>query len=151
MPGIGSDLRVEQFKGGQSNPTFRLSSGGRHYVLRRKPPGTLLPSAHAVDREFRLMRALQGSPVPVPRMHALCDRFVDTLVDLHALDYQAIGLSDVGRPEGYVERQVSGWSLAVGGATGRVGTKSYQLRSRDRYPLREFGSRKAFMSSAMLA
>src|SRR2546423_2524784 len=63
---------VEQFKGGQSNPTYRLSaSDGRRYVLRRKPPGKLLPSAHAVDRECRVMRALyaQGFPVPEPILY----------------------------------------------------------------------------------
>jgi aminoglycoside phosphotransferase (APT) family kinase protein len=66
-------LRVEQFEGGQSNPTFRLEAGGRRYVLRKQPPGELLPSAHQVDREFRVMKALEDTPVPVPRMMALCD------------------------------------------------------------------------------
>jgi aminoglycoside phosphotransferase (APT) family kinase protein len=70
--GIG-DLVVEQYQGGQSNPTYRLTSGDRRYVLRRKPPGKLLPSAHAVDREFRVMSALAGTGVPVARMHALCE------------------------------------------------------------------------------
>ena len=58
--GIG-DLVVEQYQGGQSNPTYRITAGDRRYVLRRKPPGTLLPSAHAVDREFRVMKALVGT------------------------------------------------------------------------------------------
>ena len=70
--GIG-DLVVEQYQGGQSNPTYRLTAGDRHYVLRRKPPGKLLPSAHAVDREFRVMSALAGTGVPVAKMHALCE------------------------------------------------------------------------------
>jgi len=65
-------LEIEQFRGGQSNPTFRLSSGGRRYVLRRKPPGKLLPSAHAVDREYRVITALRDTDVPVARSHALC-------------------------------------------------------------------------------
>ncbi len=73
VAGFGGELRVEQFKGGQSNPTFKLTAGGRHYVLRRKPPGVLLPSAHAVDREFRVIRALAGSEVPVAGAHALCE------------------------------------------------------------------------------
>ncbi len=64
---------MEQFQGGQSNPTYRVAAGDRRYVLRRKPPGPLLPSAHAVDREFRVMTALAGTGVPVPRMYALCD------------------------------------------------------------------------------
>ena len=70
--GIG-DLVVEQYQGGQSNPTYRLTAGARRYVLRRKPPGKLLPSAHAVDREFRVMSALAGTGVPVAKMHALCE------------------------------------------------------------------------------
>jgi aminoglycoside phosphotransferase (APT) family kinase protein len=68
-----SDLVVEQYQGGQSNPTYRLTAGARRYVLRRKPPGKLLPSAHAVDREFRVMSALSGTGVPVAKMHALCE------------------------------------------------------------------------------
>ncbi len=64
---------VAKFAGGQSNPTYLLSSGEQRYVLRRKPPGVLLPSAHAVDREYRVMHALAGSTVPVPRVHLLCE------------------------------------------------------------------------------
>jgi len=67
------DIRVEQFKGGQSNPTFLIAAGGRHYVMRRKPPGDLLPSAHAVDREFRVITALANTDVPVAKGHALCE------------------------------------------------------------------------------
>src|SRR5712671_7107653 len=66
--------QIEQFKGGQSNPTYRLTTAdGRRFVLRRKPPGKLLPSAHAVDREYRVIRALyaQGFPVPEPILY--CD------------------------------------------------------------------------------
>ena len=70
--GIG-DIVVEQYQGGQSNPTYRLTAGDHRYVLRRKPPGKLLPSAHAVDREFRVMSALAGTGVPVAKMHALCE------------------------------------------------------------------------------
>ncbi|MEL7300942.1 MAG: phosphotransferase family protein [Pseudomonadota bacterium] len=61
---------LEKFSGGQSNPTYALTSGDRRYVLRAKPPGQLLPSAHQVDREFRVMSALRGH-VPVPQMHYL--------------------------------------------------------------------------------
>ena len=64
---------VAQFKGGQSNPTYLVTAGSRRYVLRRKPPGKLLPSAHAVDREYRAMKALADTDVPVARMHALCE------------------------------------------------------------------------------
>jgi aminoglycoside phosphotransferase (APT) family kinase protein len=64
---------VHQFRGGQSNPTYHLAAGDREYVLRRKPPGKLLPSAHAVDREYRVITALQGTGVPVPRTFLLCE------------------------------------------------------------------------------
>ncbi|MDG1828918.1 MAG: phosphotransferase [Luminiphilus sp.] len=65
-------LSAEKFAGGQSNPTFKLSAGDRKFVLRRKPPGQLLASAHAVDREFRVIAALQDTDVPVPGAVALC-------------------------------------------------------------------------------
>src|SRR5215208_5932639 len=65
---------IEQFKGGQSNPTYRLDAAdGRRFVLRRKPPGKLLPSAHAVDREFRVIKALHGTGFPVAKPHVLCE------------------------------------------------------------------------------
>ncbi|MEW5864626.1 MAG: phosphotransferase family protein [Pseudomonadota bacterium] len=73
IEGFTGPVTVEQFRGGQSNPTYRLSAGGRRYVLRRKPPGKLLPSAHAVDREFRVIRALHAIGFPVARPHVLCE------------------------------------------------------------------------------
>ena len=73
LPGFTGQVAFEQFEGGQSNPTFRLSAGGKRYVLRKQPPGELLPSAHQVDREFRVMQALEHTDVPVPRMVALCE------------------------------------------------------------------------------
>ncbi len=73
MADFESPLTVQQFGGGQSNPTFLLTAGGRRYVLRKKPPGQLLKSAHQVDREFRIMKALAQTDVPVPRMHVLCE------------------------------------------------------------------------------
>src|SRR5499427_224894 len=66
-------LTVKQFKGGQSNPTYLLGTPGRRYVLRRKPPGKLLPSAHAVDREFRVISALYRQNFPVPEPVVYCD------------------------------------------------------------------------------
>lgn len=73
VEGFSGTLSVEQFKGGQSNPTYRLSAGGKRYVLRRKPPGKLLPSAHAVDREYRVITALYNAGIPVAKTYALCE------------------------------------------------------------------------------
>jgi aminoglycoside phosphotransferase (APT) family kinase protein len=72
-PGFNGQLRIRQFQGGQSNPTYHLASNVGDFVLRKKPPGKLLPSAHAVEREYRVMKALAGSAVPVPRMLLLCE------------------------------------------------------------------------------
>lgn len=149
IQGLSVPLTVRQFQGGQSNPTFALTdAGGQRYVLRKKPPGTLLPSAHAVDREYRAMSALADSAVPVPRMRLFCadesvigtafyvmdyldgrvianpampDQSVAertalyadaarTLALLHAVDWQACGLADFGKPERYAERQIDRWT-----------------------------------------
>jgi aminoglycoside phosphotransferase (APT) family kinase protein len=73
VDGFRGPLTVRQFRGGQSNPTYQVHTPGQQYVLRRKPPGKLLPSAHAVDREYRVITALAGTGVPVPRTFALCE------------------------------------------------------------------------------
>jgi aminoglycoside phosphotransferase (APT) family kinase protein len=73
MDGIGDDITLHQFAVGQSNPTYMITTGGQEFVLRKKPPGTLLPSAHAVDREYRVMTALGGTEVPVPKTYLLCE------------------------------------------------------------------------------
>src|SRR6056297_4353447 len=73
VPGVTDPVEAEKFSGGQSNPTYRLSTPTGSFVLRRKPPGVLLKSAHAVEREYRVQRALAGTGVPVARMHALCE------------------------------------------------------------------------------
>lgn len=73
LPGFDGAIRAVRFRGGQSNPTFRLDTSAGAYVLRRKPGGVLLRSAHAVEREFRVQSALAGSDVPVPRMRLLCE------------------------------------------------------------------------------
>jgi aminoglycoside phosphotransferase (APT) family kinase protein len=148
VAGFTPPLTVEQFRGGQSNPTYRLTdAAGRQYVLRRKPPGKLLPSAHAVDREFRVIAALNKTNVPTPRAYtlsedasvvgtafyimeycggrvlwdpllpdvprdgrrAIYEAKFETLTRLHAVDYQALGLGDFGRPGSYVARQISRW------------------------------------------
>jgi aminoglycoside phosphotransferase (APT) family kinase protein len=81
IDGVEPPFVVRQFRGGQSNPTYYLETntcgsdlhGPRRLVLRRKPPGHLLPSAHAIEREYQVMRALEGSGVPVPRTYLLCE------------------------------------------------------------------------------
>ena len=75
LPGFAGPLTVEQFKGGQSNPTYKLVTPARTYAMRSKPgpAARLLPSAHAIEREFKVMRALHGTGVPVPEMLVLCE------------------------------------------------------------------------------
>jgi len=102
-------LEVEQFKGGQSNPTYRLSDfTGKKYVLRRKPPGKLLPSAHAVDREYRVIAALHPTGFPVAKPHVLCEDESVIGTAFYVMDYvegrvlwdQALpGMTKTGRAE----------------------------------------------------
>ena len=81
VPGFSGFETIEKFPTGQSNPTYRVRARSDRYVLRRKPLGQLLKSAHAVDREYRIMRALADTAVPVPRMYTLCedDNVFDTM------------------------------------------------------------------------
>lgn len=133
---------------GQSNPTFQLSSPSGRYILRRKPFGPLLPKAHAIEREFRVLRALQDSPVTTPKALALCEdpavigaafyvmEFVEgrifydqrlpdmsaaeraaifdgmnqAVADLHRIRPADVGLSDFGRGEGFLQRQIATWT-----------------------------------------
>ena len=148
VEGFEGPLDVRQFKGGQSNPTYQLTTPTQKYVLRRKPPGKLLPSAHAVDREYRIISALYDLGFPVPKPYLLCsdesivgtmffvmecvegrifwdstlaalamserqviyDTMNETIAQLHAIDYEAAGLSDYGKPGNYIGRQISRWS-----------------------------------------
>ena len=148
VKGFAGLATLSQFKGGQSNPTYLVETPQRRYVLRRKPPGKLLPSAHAVDREFRVISALysQGFPVAEPVVYCadetvigtaffvmshvdgrvfwepempssnpaeraqVYDAMNTTLARLHNFDPAAIGLSDYGRGENYVARQIERWS-----------------------------------------
>jgi aminoglycoside phosphotransferase (APT) family kinase protein len=73
LEGFSGRAAVRQFRGGQSNPTFLVESDGARYVLRKKPPGELLPSAHMIEREYRVMHALCDSGVPIIRPHLLCE------------------------------------------------------------------------------
>lgn len=73
LEGVTGTLTARQFRGGQSNPTFLVEAGDRRFVLRKKPPGQLLPSAHMIEREYRVMHALRESGVPMIRTHLLCE------------------------------------------------------------------------------
>lgn len=148
LPGFRGPLRATRFEGGQSNPTYRIEAASGVYVLRRKPPGELLASAHAVDREFAVLRALHGSAVPVAEPLLLCEdpsvigsmfylmgqvpgrifwnpalpelplgqraavheALIDVMAALHAVDVDAVGLSDFGKPGNYFQRQVERWT-----------------------------------------
>ena len=143
-------LRFELIAGGRSNMTYTVTdAAGRKFVLRRPPMGPLLPSAHDMAREHRLMHSLRDSPVPVPRMVGLCQdeavngrdffvmhfldgvvvrdidvgrsfsaeirnrmcyELIDTLCALHRVDIDAVGLGDLSRRGGYIERQLKRWS-----------------------------------------
>jgi aminoglycoside phosphotransferase (APT) family kinase protein len=87
VAGFSGPIDLRQFAGGQSNPTFLIQTPARRYVLRRKPAGKLLPSAHAVDREFRVMRALEGSDVPVAKAYALCEDPTVIGTAFYVMDY----------------------------------------------------------------
>jgi len=148
LDGFCEPFSILQFEGGQSNPTFLLDCSAHKYVLRKKPPGKLLPSAHQVDREFRVMKALEQTDVPVPGMFLLCEdetvigttffvmeyvegrlfsnmtlpglspgerraiyfEMIRVLAALHSVDYEALGLSDFGKPGNYFARQIGRWS-----------------------------------------
>ncbi len=143
-------LTFELIGDGRSNLTYLARCGDASWVLRRPPLGHVLPTAHDMSREFRVLRALAETSVPVPRPFVLCEdeavngapfyvmeytpgvivadrlpdgfaekpeerrrislALIDTLVELHAVDYDAVGLSDFGRPAGYLERQIRRWS-----------------------------------------
>jgi aminoglycoside phosphotransferase (APT) family kinase protein len=148
VEGFEGPVEVLKFAGGQSNPTYRLNAKSGSYVLRRKPLGVLLPSAHAVDREYRVIAGLHPTGYPVAKPYALCtddsvagsmfyimgmvdgrtlwdgampgsnpterrdvyNAMIDTLAALHAVDVEAAGLSDYGKPGNYFGRQVDRWT-----------------------------------------
>ncbi len=157
VEGFEGPVTLEKFEGGQSNPTYRVEAGSGRYALRRKPFGPVLKSAHAVDREYRVISALHGAGFPVPRTFALCEdervigatfylmelcegtiywngalptlqrsarreiylEKMATLARLHALEPEALGLADYGRPGNYFARQIGRW------------TKQYRLAQTD--------------------
>lgn len=105
LDGDFEDLSLLQYEGGQSNPTYRVSANGRYYVLRKKPPGVLLRSAHAIERECRVMTALRDTGVPVPDIYLLCED--DTIIGtpFFVMEHVAgrvatdIGLPTFSKPE----------------------------------------------------
>ena len=148
VEGFKGPMTLEKFTGGQSNPTFKVSAESGTYVLRRQPPGKLLKSAHAVDREYQVLHALKDTNVSVAKVYHLCkDRSIigsmfylmefcdgivywsaslaeidtnerrstmydvmnNTLVALHSIDVDAVGLSDYGKAGNYFERQLGRW------------------------------------------
>jgi len=148
IDGFVGPVLAQKFSNGQSNPTYRLNTEQGTFVLRRKPSGELLKSAHAVDREFKVISALVNTNVPVARPYHLCmdDSIIGTafyvmefidgqvywdpklpgmtnksretlyslmntvLVNVHSIDIEEAGLSDFGRPEGFLDRQINLWS-----------------------------------------
>lgn len=150
VPGGDQELRFELLSGGRSNLTYKVIAPDRVWVMRRPPLGHVLPTAHDMAREYRVLTGLNNTDVPAPRTYALCEdpevneypfyvmdhkegvvigetlpdgyattpeerrrmslALVDALVKLHAVDYEAVGLGDFGRPQGYLERQVRRWS-----------------------------------------
>jgi len=87
VAGFQGPTAVRQFQGGQSNPTYLLATPGRKYVLRRKPPGKLLPSAHAVEREYQVITALARTDVPVPQTYILCEDPAVIGTPFYVMDY----------------------------------------------------------------
>jgi aminoglycoside phosphotransferase (APT) family kinase protein len=100
VPGFSGPIEVKQFAGGQSNPTFLIESPHHRLVLRRKPPGKLLPSAHAVEREYRVLVALSGTDVPVARARVLCEDASVIGTAFYLMDYvEGRIFWDAGLPE----------------------------------------------------
>lgn len=163
VAGFQGPIALTKFKGGQSNPTYKIEAPSGNYVLRRKPFGQLLPSAHAVDREYKVQAALAKAGWTVAPQYGLCTddsvvgswfyvmgmvdgrtiwngampddtpeyrratyfAMIDTLAKLHAVDVDAVGLSDFGKPGNYFGRQVDRW------------TKQYKLSETEHMPAME--------------
>ncbi|MEV4597788.1 phosphotransferase family protein [Amycolatopsis sp. NPDC049253] len=155
---VTGELTAEVVQGGRSNLTYIVGDGTHRWVVRRPPLGHVLPTAHDMAREFKVISGLAGTAVPVPGTVVLCQdadvlgaqfyvmefvagtpyrtdseleklgtertreigfRLVDTLVDLHAVDPQAVGLGDFGRPDGFLERQLRRWKKQLDGSRSR--------------------------------
>ncbi|HWU31632.1 MAG TPA: phosphotransferase family protein, partial [Marmoricola sp.] len=152
LPGVGIEagtLSGELIAGGKSNLTYAVTDGTNEWIVRRPPLGHVLATAHDMGREYRVMSALQGTDVPVPKTYAMCtdpevlgapfyvmervtgtpyrrstelialgedrtqaisERLIDTMVALHLVDPAEVGLSDFGKAEGFLARQVERWN-----------------------------------------
>ncbi|HYC05546.1 MAG TPA: phosphotransferase [Azospirillaceae bacterium] len=100
LEGFQGPATIRQFQGGQSNPTFLVEAGDRKYVLRKKPPGKLLPSAHMVEREYQAMRALAGGRAPVPTARLLCEDAAVIGTPFYVMDYlEGRVLTDTSLPD----------------------------------------------------
>lgn len=150
LPGVSTGVEVEQFPHGHSNLVYLVRTDGRDYILRRPPLGTVVPKAHDMAREYRILRAVHPHFPEAPQVFLLCEDpsvigstfflmerrrgivirdlvprelaavpnyqrqvsevFIDCLVRLHSIDVSRAGLSSLGKPEGFVERQVRGWA-----------------------------------------
>ncbi|MFF0148833.1 aminoglycoside phosphotransferase (APT) family kinase protein [Amycolatopsis sulphurea] len=166
---VAGELTAEVIQGGRSNLTYIVGDGVGRWVVRRPPLGHVLPTAHDMGREFRVMTGLSGTPVPVPetvllctdpdvlgaqfyvmefvegtpyrsadelakvgekRTRAIAEGLVDTLVELHAVDPEAAGLGDFGRPDGFLERQLRRWKKQLDGSRSRELPGADQLHDR---------------------
>ncbi len=150
LPGLSGPVTIRQFPSGFSNLTYLLSVGGRELVLRRPPFGKKAKTAHDMEREYRMLKALkpvfpyspeallycedqsvmgcsfyvmerlkgiilrknlpEGMTLSTADARSLCTSMIEVIHKLHSADYRKIGLADYGKPEGYVQRQVEGWS-----------------------------------------
>ncbi|EHR51444.1 putative aminoglycoside phosphotransferase [Saccharomonospora marina XMU15] len=159
LPGlVAGPLNAQVVEGGRSNLTYVVSDGTNRWVVRRPPLGHVLPTAHDMGREHKVLSALGPTAVPVPPTRLLCtdesvigapfyvmdfvegtpyrkaeelaalgerrtrhiaDALIDTLGDLHAVDFVSVGLSDFGRPEGYLERQLRRWKKQLDASRSR--------------------------------
>lgn len=115
VPGFTPDIEVQQFKGGQSNPTFLVHSGANSCVVRKKPPGKLLRGAHAVEREYRVMKGLAGSGVAVAEMYALCEDEAVIGTPFYAMEFvQGRVLREPRLPDATPEQRAAIYDALIG-------------------------------------
>jgi aminoglycoside phosphotransferase (APT) family kinase protein len=141
IPGFEHDCSIQQFLGGQSNPTYLIESGNKSYVLRKKPPGDLLPSAHAVDREYRVISALAESEVPVPNAYLLCEDVNIIGQMFYVMDYVPGRVpAERGMP-GYTEAERRDMYHAMARVLGKLHSVDYQAAG-----LESFGKPNDYVS-----